>query len=62
MTPDLQIRVVPMMGTVLREPVLAYQLVNAHTLETLRDLKEHEAQAMMTELIPIVRVKEANLL
>lgn len=33
-----------------------YQLIDMATLKTLRNLQPHEAEAMMTELLPVVRV------
>jgi hypothetical protein len=56
MTPSLAIRSLPVGGKVF------YQLVDLRTLKTLRPLKEHEAEAMLSELIPVVRVLEPDQL
>jgi|HubBroStandDraft_2_1064218.scaffolds.fasta_scaffold04375_2 hypothetical protein len=54
-TPELAIRVLPVRDG------YKYQLTCQRTMKTLRPLAEHEAQAMMSELIPVIRIQSPNL-
>ncbi len=54
--PQLAIRSLPCGGKVF------YQLIDLRTLKTLRNLQPHEAEAMMSELLPVVRMLEPDQL
>jgi hypothetical protein len=54
---NLAIRILPFGKTPEGRRKYAYQLINTVTLRTIRQLTESQAEAMRSELIPIVQIE-----
>jgi hypothetical protein len=59
---NLAIRIIPVTGgTVVSNPVYAYQLIDRQTYRTIRQLTEWDATHLLREGVPAIRIHQVVL-